>query len=163
MQYVESGAEDHHASWLEIDNFSALKSLDGRSIRTSRDLLHLAREPRHDILEKTYFLKATGFNFTNLPDVLSGIELKLTMNRFGRITDETVQLCIGNNLIGDNQANLDLSPIKLFGSDTNSWNTELTIADLQDSTFGIVLRFQSHPRWPHKCSAMIDTVEIRVH
>jgi hypothetical protein len=162
-QYAEETAEDDHVSWIEVDNFSSLKSLDGRSIKTSRDLLHIAREPRHDIKEKTYFLKVTGFNFINVPDTISGIEAKITSNRYGRITDETIQLTLNNAVIGDNQASLDLNPIKIYGGNDNIWNTNLTTAGILNSTFGVVIRFQSHPRWPHKSSMMLDSVELRIH
>lgn len=162
-QYAEVEAENSHISWLEVDNFNSLKNLDGKSIRTSRDLLHIARDPKHDIKEKTYFLRITGFQFIDLPNIISGIEVKINMNRFGRITDETIQLCLNGSLIGDNQADLDLHPIKLYGGETELWNTTLSQANIQNSTFGVVLRFQSHPRWPHKSNAMIDSVQIRIH
>jgi hypothetical protein len=74
VQYAEQGGEAAHVSWLETDNFAGLKSVDGKSVRTSRDLVHIAREPRHDTTEKTYYLKLTNFNFVNLPTTLSGIE-----------------------------------------------------------------------------------------
>lgn len=162
-QYSEPGGEAAHVSWLEVNNFSALRSLDGRSIKTTRDLLHIAREPRHDITEKTYFLKVTNFNFGLLPDTITGIQVKLSMNRFGRITDDTIQLTRNDELIGENQATLDTNPIKIYGSETSLWDTTLTSSELQDPSFGVVLRFKSHPRWPHKNSALIDAVEIRVY
>ena len=163
IQYAEDGAEDAHISWTETDSFSGLKSADGRSIKTSGELVHIAREPRHDITQKTYFLKITGFNFINLPDTVSGIEMKLSMNRFGRITDDTVQLCVNDQLIGENQATLDLNPIKIYGDQTSMWDTNLSISDVQNPSFGVTLRFKSHPRWPHKSSAMIDVVQVRVY
>ena len=161
-QYAEPGA-DNHVSWIDTNNFYSLKNNDGRSIKTSRDLLHIAKEPRHDLVEKTYFLKIIGFNFTNLPAVLTGIELRLTMNRYGRISDETIQLCLDNEPIGENQTSSTLDPIKIYGSDTSIWATQLTIADIQNPSFGVILRFRSHPNWPHKNSALIDAVELRVH
>jgi hypothetical protein len=163
IQYSEEGAGDAHVSWQEVNGFSSLKSDDGKSIKTSSDLVHIAREPRHDITQKTYFLRITGFDFVNLPAVLSGIEMKLTMNRFGRITDDTVQLCINNTLVGENMATLDLNPIKIYGSRADMWDSNLTISDVLNSSFGITLRFKSHPRWPHKSSAMIDSVQVRVY
>jgi len=163
IQYAEEGAEDAHISWIEIDNFSSLKTDNGKFIKTSNDLVHIARDPRHDITQKTYFLKITGFNFINLPATTSGIEMKLTMNRFGRITDDTVQLCIDNEIIGYNQATLDLNPIKIYGDQTSMWDTNLSISDVQNPSFGVALRFKSHPRWPHKSSAMIDAVQVRVY
>ncbi len=163
IQYAESGAEESHIPWTEVDNFYSLKNLDGKSIKTERDLLHIARDPKKDITEKTYFLKLTGFNFLNVSSNISGIEVKLTMNRFGRITDDTVQLCLNNNEIGENRANLLLDPIKTYGSQNDLWETTLTNSDVLNPTFGIILRFQSHPRWPHKSTPMIDSVQIRIH
>lgn len=163
VQYAESGAEDRHISWNDERNFSSIKTKDGSHTKTNRDLLHIARDPKHDIIEKTYYLKLTNFQFSSVPASISGIEVKITMNRFGRITDDTIQLCLNDNLIGQNFADLDLSPIKIYGSQTDLWMTSLTSANISDSSFGIALRFQSHPKWPHKSSALIDAVEIRVH
>lgn len=162
-QYAEVGGEDAHVSWLEVDNFSSLKGVDNKSVRTTRDLLHIAREPRHDTTEKTYYLKITNFNFTRLPQTLSGIELKISMNRVGRITDDTVQLCLNNDLKGLNHASPDLSLIKVYGSETDMWETNLNMQDIQHPSFGIVLRFQSHPYWPHKSTPLVDSVELRIH
>lgn len=163
IQYADPDADDHHVSWVDVDNFNAIKYTDARSIKTARDLLHIAKQPKYDLVEKTYFLKTTGFNFTSLPETLSGIELRLTMQRNGRISDETIQLCLDNDLVGDNQTNSGLNPIKIYGNETNIWNTNLTIANIQHPTFGVVLRFKSHPDWPHKSTAFIECVELRVH
>jgi hypothetical protein len=163
IQYAEPGAENYDVSWNDVNNFHSLKYRDGRYIKTSRDLLHIAIQPKHDFVEKTYFLKIIGFNFINLPNTLSGIEMRLTMNRYGRISDETIQLCLDDNLIGDNQTKLGLDPITIYGSNIDVWNSALTITDIKNPTFGVILRFRSHPNWPHKNSALIDAVELRVH
>jgi len=163
IQYAENGAEDHHVSWVDVDNFDGIKNRDSSFIKTSRDLLHIAKQPNHDLVEKTYFLKATGFNFVNLPETLSGIEVRLTMQRHGRISDETIQLCLDNDIIGDNLASMRLDPTTIYGNETNLWNTKLTMLDVQNSNFGIILRFRSHPSWPHKTSALINAVELRMH
>ena len=42
-QYAEVGGEDAHVSWQETDDFHGLKDLDGKSVRTTRDLIHIAR------------------------------------------------------------------------------------------------------------------------
>lgn len=163
IQYAESGFETTHVSWNDSNDFSPLKNKDGYHIKTNRDLVHIARDPRHDITEKTYFLKITNFNFDNLPVSLSGIEIKLTMNRFGRITDDVIQLTHNDELLGENKADLILDPIKIYGSEFDTWNSSLLINDVQNSSFGVILRFESHPNWPHKCSALIDAVEIRIY
>lgn len=162
-QYSESGAETSHISWVDFNNFENLKFRDGKHTKTTRDLLHIARDPKTDIKEKTYYLKLTNFDFSNLPETIAGIELKLTMNRYGRITDDTIQLMLNNNTIGENAANLDLAPIKLYGNAEELWNTNLTKANVSDPSFGVLIRFQSHPFWPHKSTPLVDTVEIRIH
>ena len=163
VQYAEFGAENYDISWDTINNFQEITAVDQQYIKTNKDLLHIARSPKLDITMKTWYLRCTGFNFINLPDIITGIELRLIGNRRGRITDETVQLCLEEEAIGKNQANLDLSPKKLYGSDNDLWETQLTILNLQDPTFGALIRFQSHPRWPHKDSAFLDAVELRIH
>ena len=162
-QYAEPDAENFHVSWLDVGDFYSLKSRDGKFVKTSRDLLHIAKQPSHDFVEKTYYLKATGFNFNTLPETVSGIEMRLSMNRYGRITDETIQLCLDADMLGDNQATLNLDLAKTYGGETNTWGAILSIANIQKPTFGVVVRFQSHPDWPHKCSALVDAIELRVH
>jgi len=161
IQYAETDAEDAHVSW--VDNFSALIHKTGRSVKTSRDLLHIAKQPKHDLVEKTYFIKASGFNFINLPDTVSGIEMKLSMKRHGRISDDTIQLFSDGDLIGDNQASMGLNPITIYGGETEMWNTSLLISKITNPAFGVVIRFRSHPNWPHKTGAMLDAVELRIH
>ncbi len=162
-QFSETGAENSHVQWNEVDNFSALKTFDLRSIKTSRDLLHIARDPKHDIIEKTYYLKITNFQFRELPATLSGIELRIRMNRYGRITDDEVRLSLDDEIVGENQASLSLEPIKIYGGETDKWNSNLTIQDVQNSNFGFAIRFQSHPKWPHRSPALIDAIEARIH
>lgn len=162
-QYSESGAENIHISWQEIDNYRSLRFNDGKRVKTTRDLLHIARDPRHNTKEKTYFLKLTEFNLNNIPTNPTGIELKINMNRFGRITDDTVQLIYNNEVIGENKADRNLDLIKIYGNDNDLWGINLNNVNLADSSFGVVIRFQSHPDWPHKCTPFIDAVELRIH
>jgi hypothetical protein len=84
-QYSEDQAENIHITWT--GDFNNLTRSLGRSIKTSKDLLHIARDPRHDIVDKTYYLRVTNFNFNYIPNVVSGIEVRLSTNRYGRITD----------------------------------------------------------------------------
>lgn len=162
-QYAETEFENVHVSFQEVDSFSSLKFNDGRHVKTIRDLIHIARDPKHDILEKTYFLKLVDFNFTDIPNTLSGIQAKIKMNRGGRITDDVIQLTLNDNIIGENQASLDLHPIKIYGNETSLWGTGITLSDVMTSTFGLVIRFKSHPKFPHRTSPLIDTVELRIY
>jgi len=154
-QYAEPGTELHHILWSNVN--------EQLPIKTSKDLLHIARSPKLDVTMKTYYLALSGFNFTGLPEIILGIELKLTGNRRGRITDETVQLMLNNEPIGKNRASLGLSPQKIYGSETDLWETEITPSDIQNNIFGVLIRFQSHPHWPHKDTMVVDDVEVRIH
>ena len=162
-QYSETGAEEIHIPWLDVNNFSGLFNLDLRSIRTTKDLLHIARDPRHDILQKTYYLRITQFNIPEFVGSIQGIEVKVEMNRGGRITDETVQLCASQQPLGENLANLDLSVKKIYGDETTLWYSAIDSALIADPSFGVILRYQSHPRWPHKTTPLLDVVEMCIH
>ena len=149
-QYAEEGAESVHVQW---DN--SLKSTNGC-------LEHIARSPKHDLRTKTYYLKATGFNFQNLPETISGVELRLSVKRRGRVTDETISLVI-NDQVSENRATLDLAPTKLYGNETDVWAMENLSIETLDNNFGVVIRLQAHLHWPHKDPAFIDAVELRIH
>jgi len=161
-QYAEEGAETAHVAW--DGNFDALRNLDSRSIQSVGTLIHIARSPKLDIRNKTYYIRATGFNFRNLPNILSGIEVRLNSRRYGRATDDVVQLCLDEEFIGENQATESIAPQKIYGGTDLLWSTQnLSLADIQNETFGIVIRFQAHPHWPHKDPVLVDAVEIRIH
>jgi hypothetical protein len=153
-QYAEPGADSVHISWSSPLRFP---------IKTSQDLRHIARSPKLDETNQTWYLLFTNCNFTNIPDMITGISLRVSANRRGRITDETVQLFLGGNPVGKNYASMDLSPQKIYGGEGDLWDAGLTPADLQDPSFGVLLRFQSHPHWPHKDSAMLDSVELQIY
>lgn len=162
-QFSEPGAENIHISWDSIGNFDEIKFNDNQQIVTSKPLYHISRSPKTDLTTKTYFIKATGYNFENLPTNITGIELKFTANRNGRITDDTISLCLNDELIGDNKATLNLDPIKIYGSETDMWNTSLTLEDVSDPTFGVIIRLKSHPNWPHMVGAYINSMELLIH
>jgi len=149
-QYAEEGAESVHVEW------------DDLLVSTNGCLEHIARSPKHDLRTKTYYLKATGFNFQNLPETISGVELRLSVKRRGRVTDETISLVI-NDQVSENRATLDLSPTKLYGGETDTWAMRNLSIETLDNDFGVLLRFQAHPQWPHRDPAFIDAVELRIH
>jgi hypothetical protein len=163
-QYAEAGGEDHHISWIDRDGFSDLRSKNGQFVCTNGLLEHIARSPKPDLVNKTYYIKMSGYNFQNLPEVISGIELRLSAKRSGRITDDTVQLHYDDQQIGDNQASLNLNPVKLYGGENILWGlTSVDATIIQDQSFGVLLRFKSHPSWPHKSPVELDSVELRIH
>ena len=152
-----------HVAWREENNFANLKTLDANYISTTRELLHIANNSVNDLKMKTYYLYLTDFNIVGLPDTISGIEVEIDMKRGGRITDETIQLRYNNEFIGVNRADYKLDNYKLFGGATDRWELETIDATmLTDSNFGLGLRFQSHPAWPHREHPMINYIRLRV-
>jgi hypothetical protein len=163
-QYAESGAENIHIRWDDSNGFSDLKSANSGSVGTLEKLLHIARSPKPDINSKTYYLKLTNYIFSNLPDTISGIELRINSRRAGRITDDTVTLALGNQFLGDNQANLEINPIKIYGGEQFLWGLRnISKETLQDESFGVVVRFKSHPHWPHSDPMDLISVQLRIH
>jgi hypothetical protein len=153
---ITQWAEDpSHIGW---ENIGLLPS------STSYPLLHIAREPRNDIKMKTHFVYATGFDFTYIPEVISGVQFILTVDRGGRIHDETIQLMYNNQLIGENKASQFVDPTQVYGSTTDVWNvTNISSQMIQDPSFGIALRFKSHPAWPHKTTAILRLLDLQIH
>ena len=153
-QYAEPGAEAAHVAWVTLPYFP---------IKTQRDLRHIARSPKIDDTDRTWYLLCTGCDFGSLPEVITGLAVRVNANRRGRITDETIQLFSKGTAVGKNRADMDLSPQKIYGGETDLWDAGLTPDDLQDPGFGVLLRFQSHPHWPHKDSAILDLVELQIY
>jgi len=161
-QYAEEGADTVHIPWDKGD--SVIQEGGYRSFGTLGALYHIARSPKLDLVTKTYYVNATGFNFTNLPETISGIEVRIKTKRAGRVTDDTVQLCLDDNLIGENKATLNLSAIKIYGNSNDKWTVDnISLQNVQNSSFGVAIRFQSHPQWPHRDAAYIDLIEMRIH
>ena len=135
---------------------------DGFYMSTVLPLVHLSNTWVNDVKMKTYYLSLTNYNISGIT-IVNGIEALLIMDRGGRITDETIQLQYQSNGIGINQATADLSIEKSYGGEGNFWGLNtITTSTVMDSSFGITLRFQSHPSWPHRVAPRINSVGIRI-
>lgn len=164
IQFSEPGAELAHISWDDSYNFSQIVTKDKNSLSTKGSLQHIARSPKHDLTNKTYFLRATNFYFTNLPNTIAGIEVRINVQRYGRATDDTIQLCLNDKDIGENQASLTILPEKIYGGLTNLWGLlTLSKENIEDPSFGVTVRYKAHPDWPHSSSVLIDSIEMRIH
>jgi hypothetical protein len=152
-----------HISWQDDGTgYSSIKYDDGNCLPTTAPLLHIANTVVNDVKMKTYFLVLTQYNVSDLPVAISGIETEISMNRGGRITDETIQLQYNGAFIGVNKADFSLDVKKSYGGPMDLWDANLTSGILTDPSFGIGVRFQSHPSWPHRESPKIDYIRIRV-
>lgn len=157
VQYAE---DPSHIAW--DTNFDSVVTMNG-GVSLIKPLFHIARQPKNDIKSKSWYLKATNFNFQNIPTVITGITLKMTMTRQGRVTDDTIQLTHNGELIGDNKCSRSLNPVNVYGDSTDTWGISNLRNIIQDSTFGIVVRFRSHPEWPHSTTPILRGLELQIH
>jgi hypothetical protein len=148
---------DVHVPWINIDQDFTQINL----VRSQRDLRHIANPLVNDIKMKTYFLVLKGFEFINLPDVITGIEAYIDIRRTGRITDETIQL-YRNGPLGGNLGTGKLDNLQTYGGANSLWGLESISPNILDEEFGLVLRYQSHPNWPHQTTPNMEHVQIRV-
>jgi hypothetical protein len=153
-----------HIAWAGEENgFVYMKNADLSYVSTKKELLHIANPTTNNLKMKTYYLHLEDFNITGLPEVISGIEVEVNMTRGGRITDETVQLRYDGELIGRNSADYKLDNVKVYGAPDDLWELDtLTPEMLLDPSFGVTVRFQSHPSWPHREHPMINFIRLRV-
>lgn len=153
-QYAETGGENIHVPW----DFNSIENFGIFPIKLNGTLKHIARSPKPDLLNKTYYVKFSQFQFTQLPTTIQGIEVRLDVSRHGRITDDTIQVVSSFGNVGDNLANLTINNNKTYTLPF-SGDTFINV----DETFGVTLRFQSHPKWPHNETVIINSVELRLY
>jgi hypothetical protein len=169
---------DAHVAW-DSAGFSYLRYEDASYLRTVKTLQHIPNSFAGDRGMKTWYILASGFNFQAVPQKITGILVELKTDRGGRITDDTVQLRTVSTwtgytgAVGDNKADSDLGQRKIYGSTVDLWGWDRIgyTGSLLDTVlrqaiitpnFGIALRFQSHPYWPHNSTPMIDYVKIKL-
>jgi hypothetical protein len=167
-QYAEA---DTHIAW-NTKYFDSLASTVHTKVETVAPLFHIARSPKYDLIDKTWYMRLTGFNFDSLPDVISGISAVTHMDRGGRVVDETISLTYQGEIIGTNRSAGIMDPLTgasllstttVYGGPTDMWEVKNLIKSMvEDPSFGIVLRYQSHPYWPHKTVPSVVSVQLQI-
>jgi hypothetical protein len=158
VQYPE---HESHIQWA-TDDFEMVRTLN-HGVSLSKPLLHISRQPKNDIKMKTWYISATNFNFQNLPSIISGISFRFTVDRLGRVFDDTVQLTYNGELIGENKCSRTVDSVQVYGGSTDLW-TVTDIQDIiQDPSFGISVRMKSHPDWPHKTVPILRGLELQIY
>jgi hypothetical protein len=137
--------------------------------RTVQDLKHRSNPATGDIVDSTWSLYLTDFGIqeTNI----LGLKFHLVAQRNGRIVDQTIQLCYQNQLIGvnkvdyttDTEGHLPLSNDTAYGGPEDVWGVSDLGSKITDPSFGIVIKFQSHPYYPHSCGLRIDQMSLTVY
>ena len=161
-------SNQNEIKWTSFPNVGDNYLLN-RRWKTVSDLVHYSNPASGDYRNKTCGLLCTGFNIPVL-ESLHGIQLRLVAQRQGRIVDETIQLSLRGNLIGknnfvyrtDSEGHLPLLNDTTYGGESDLWATDLTPRDISDPSFGVFIKFQSHPYCPHKQSIYVDSVMLTV-
>ena len=141
------------------------------TIQSIRPIVYISNDGHAPRREKTWYITFTGFDITGITDPINGIEVETRLRRRGRIIDETVSLSLQGNMIGENKIDYNVDDLNhvpvndgsTYGGPTDLWQTQLTADMLQDPTFGVTLRLQSHLFYPHKETVLIDSVQLRVY
>jgi hypothetical protein len=141
-----------------------------RRWQTVEPLKHIANPASGPIRDSTFALVCTGFNIPLLAEI-NGIEVRVTGQRNGRIADETIQLVYQDRAIGrnnfsyetDEEGRLPLFNDTVYGGSEDLWGSEITTNMLQDTSFGVILKFQSHPYYPHSSDMQIESVSLTVY
>lgn len=144
--------------------------LANRRWSTVKDLTHIANPATGDIRSRTKSLICTDFKIETLPEIITGLKVDLVAQRNGRVADEIIQLTFQGELIGTNNFNyytdveghLKITNETSYGSETDTWGTELTPEMLRDPSFGLVLKFQAHPFYPHRSTMYLNAVSLTV-
>jgi hypothetical protein len=167
---VNQLGEEPNIAWLAVGYDGNTTVTSSKKIRTSMDLKHIANPASGPIRDSTNTLIYTGFEIPNL-GTISGIELRIVGQRNGRISDETIQLTYQDSAIGrnnfyyetDEEGRLPLFNDTVYGGPEDLWGSEITADMLQDPSFGVILKFQSHPYYPHSSGMIIETVSLTVY
>lgn len=120
---------------------------------------------------RTTALRFTNFQIPLITDVISGIELKFEVDRVGRIADAEVFLVYNEEIISVNKTNFEQDSGEhlinfnknLYGGATDLWDATVTPEMINDPSFGVHIRMQSHPYFPHNATPIIRQVSIRYY
>jgi hypothetical protein len=158
---VDQTFEDvSHIPWDSTGNFVHLKSKDLSRTSTVAPLKHIPVSRTVSIRNKTWFLHCR-FQLGTEPGQINGIQVQIQMDRGSRIVDDTIQLDKNGELLGENQATLDILSLKTYG---NTWGLNWSNIDpytLTSGNFGLRLRFQSNFNTPHTTTPSIDFIRMR--
>lgn len=173
-----------------INDITTLKSIpwdhDGAII--SKEVYAMTRSPlttisgfwQEKFYRETSQLWTTGYNIPNDSRTITGIELQMNVQRKARIQDLIIQLTLNGEIIGENRASLisqtqsnmytaeldipevPIEDYHIYGGSIDLWGTELSSADVANSSFGAVISFKSNQVVPHSDIVYLDQVAIRI-
>lgn len=145
----------------------------GKKVYTLKDVYHHVNTASGAIRNKTNYIHFKNFDIDHtVPNVITGIQLILKTRRNGRVFDELVAMSHNEHVISDNKTSyltsgdgydhLKLNDTTVYGGEGDLWGLE-TIATrglVSDPTFGVSLRFQGHPMYPHTSGMQVESVQL---
>ena len=158
ISVTQFAEDDSHIAWQSNGNFVYIRGRDSFQTKTVAPLRHIPLSFSQSVRNTTWFLYCR-FLLNQEPGTVTGLEVQLSIDRGGRVVDDTIQLYKNDEKIGENNASMDLSTLKKYG---NTWGLDwdnpyiLTSGD-----FGVLLRFQSNFTTPHNTVPSIDFVRMR--
>jgi hypothetical protein len=169
-QAVEQTANENEISWQQSPATETGYLLES-NWTTVKTLVHISNPATGDLRSRTQALVCSNFQITDLPQQISGIELQLLTDRNGRIVDEIIQLTYQGQPIGsnnfvyktDSNGHLPINNTTTYGGPDDLWDAEITAEMLQDPSFGVILKFQSHPYYPHNSGMRLKAVSLTVY
>jgi hypothetical protein len=137
---------------------------------TIAPLQHRANAATGGLRDTTQSIIFTGFNI-DFQESINGVQLNIIAQRNGRIADETIQLYYQGSAIGinnfqyetDEEGRLPIENNSNYGGENDTWGVELTNEMIQNPTFGVLLRFQSHPYYPHSSAITLDSISLTIY
>ena len=129
---------------------------------TSKELHTISGLWQERYASKTNQLWFTNFSFAPSGSTLYGIEVQFNSIRGNRVQDYIVQLVLNGAVVGDNIAEPSTDNLKTYGSSTNLWNSNITFANISNSTFGVAISLRSNVVTPHKDLGYLDQVRMRI-
>jgi hypothetical protein len=158
ISVTQFSEDDSHIAWKSDGNFVYIKGRDSFQTNTIAPLRHIPLSFSQSVRNKTWFLYCR-FSLNREPGTVTGLEVQLSIDRGGRVVDDTVQLYKNSEKIGENYASMDLSTLKKYG---NTWGLEWNNPYILTSgDFGVLLRFQSNFTIPHSTTPSIDFIRMR--
>jgi hypothetical protein len=173
-----------HNDILNVDsipwNDASLLTNQNHYASLSKPLYTMAGFWQEMFRSQTNELWCTDFRIPASSRPVAGIELQLHALRASRIEDLLIQLTLNGELIGLNGAST-ANPVQsdmytgmsftlqkpvedynIYGSSTELWGTTLSASDVSNSTFGVVISFQSNQVIPHRDLITLNQVALRI-
>jgi hypothetical protein len=141
---------------------------DRNVLTTVKPLQHIPNSGRGAVLDKTFYLKCSNFEFDVAPNNITGVAVELHTQRNGRVVDDTVAFMLNDEVISENRTNLASrtdghvrnNNTQVYGGDGDTWGMTLTPELFADPTFSLLIRFASNPQYPHRDGMQIYKILV---